>query len=300
MQRLAAARSQLAGLQSELPALRKAASQSTAKRLESWWASNHRKVYVAGGLVASVIVWRSMFYVASSFLSLSESVAEAGFLALALGLVLAVGTFVTWRRRLDPETVYRRAWAQLTANEAVFRALGAPLVHTETRAFVLSGGGLKIKNWRPRLRSRRCHLLFPMSGPQGRAIVSAEAKREKGKYVFKLLAIDVAPPAQGGREARLYLAGDEAIYNSTKILAELRDPLIAQLQAEPMLEAQEEEELLLEEGGAAEDGEAVAAKPKAQAQPQAADGGEDLYAWDYFTAWLAKKRTAEAAEAGRK
>lgn len=294
MQRLAAARSQLSSLQSELPALRAAASQSTAKRLESWWASNHRKVYVAGGLFVSLVAWRSMFYVASSFLSLSEAVAEAGFLALALSMVVAVGTFLTWRRRLDPETVYRRAWAQLTANEAASRALGSPLVHTETRAFVLSGGGLKIKGWRPRLRSRRCHLLFPISGPLGRGIVSAEAKREKGKYVFKLLTIDVAPPAQGGRESRLYLAGDQSVYDSTKILAELRDPLIAQLQAEPMLLAQEEQELL-----AGEEGEVAAAAPQPAAAAAAAPVEEELYAWDHFTAWLQKKRSTEAAQARR-
>jgi len=268
-----------------------AAQASAAKRLEAWWAAHHRKVYLGVGLLASIVVWRSMFYVASRFLSFSESVAEAGFLALAASLVLALGTYFSWRRHLDPEAVYRRAWAQLQQSQAVQAALGAPLSHTETRAFVMSGGNLRLKGWVPRLRSRRCNLLFPLSGSHGRGIVSAEAKREKGRYVFKLLAVDVAPRAEMaglGREARLYLAGDEKAYNATRVLAELRDPLIAQLQAEPAQAAEEEGEVLgLTEGEAA----AVAAPAVAQAR---AEAEEDLYAFDHFVRWLKHKRAAES------
>jgi hypothetical protein len=256
--------------------------ESLARRIENWWAAHHRKVYAGAAVLSVVVVWRGMFFIANQFLSFSETMAEVGFLALATSLVVALSTFLLWRRRLDPETVYRRARASLSESDAVTRLLGAPLSHTETRAFVLSGGNLRIKEFIPRIRSRRCNLLFPLSGPLGRGIVSAEAKREKGKYIFKLLALDVAPQSGGARETRVYVAGDDADYARSTVLAELRDPLIAQLQAEPAQAA--EEELAEGETLALESGALPPAAAAARAQAE-----DELYAWDHFTRWLQRK-----------
>ncbi len=227
--------------------------------------------------------------------------AEAGFLALALSLVAAGGTAVAWRRRLDPEAVYRLAMRQLRASPTVLRQLGAPLVASDTRAFVLSGGGLRLKNWRPHWGSKRCHLLFPLSGASGRGVVSAEAKKSGGAYTFKLLALDV-PAAKGG-EARVYLAGDHEAYSKGGVLAELRDPLVAALAQAPAQEAEDERDAqqpqpALPMGAAAVEAPIEAHAADAQPAPTApAAGADDPYAWDYLTSWLQRKRERQAAEA---
>ena len=42
--------------------------------------------------------------------------------------------------------------------------MGAPLAGSEVRASVLTGGGLKFSGLRPRLRSRRLQMIFPLKG----------------------------------------------------------------------------------------------------------------------------------------
>lgn len=46
----------------------------------------------------------------------------------------------------------------------------------------------------------------------------------QGKYEFKMLAVDV--PSAAGGEQRLFLEGDETLYNRGGILNELRDPFL--------------------------------------------------------------------------
>lgn len=46
----------------------------------------------------------------------------------------------------------------------------------------------------------------------------------QGKYIYKLLAVDV--PAGGGQEQRLYLEGDDKLYNRGSVMRELRDPFL--------------------------------------------------------------------------
>ena len=288
---------------SSLPAARETASA----RAEAWWARNAKFVYAAGAVTAAVLIWRLMFGIAARFVDLSETVAEAGFLALALSLVAAGGTAMAWRRRLDPEAVYRLAMRQLKASPTVLRVLGAPLVASDTRAFVLSGGGVRLKNWRPQLRSRRCHLLFPISGSAGRGVVSAEAKKAGGAYTFKLLALDV--PGRGG-EARVYLAGDVAAYDKGGVLGELRDPLVMALAQAPQQEAEDERDAAAPTPALPLGAAAVEAPVEAPAHASPADAhgahvaaaapaaaaADDPYAWDYLKAWLARKRARQAAE----
>jgi hypothetical protein len=45
----------------------------------------------------------------------------------------------------------------------------------------MSGGGLKLKNFKPMLGSRRCFLLFPIDGAERKGLVSVEVKKKKGK-----------------------------------------------------------------------------------------------------------------------
>ena len=57
--------------------------------------------------------------------------------------------------------------------------MGAPVAGSNVRATVLTGGGLRLKGLRPRLRSRRMQMIFPLSGSERRGLVSLEAKKLK-------------------------------------------------------------------------------------------------------------------------
>ncbi len=46
----------------------------------------------------------------------------------------------------------------------------------------------------------------------------------QGRYVFKLLAVDV--PSAAGPEQRIYLEGDQRTYDRGAVLREMRDPLL--------------------------------------------------------------------------
>ena len=57
--------------------------------------------------------------------------------------------------------------------------LGAPLVGSDLRAYILSGGHFRIRPFlRPKFASRRIHMIFPIRGPEGKGIVSLEAKKK--------------------------------------------------------------------------------------------------------------------------
>ena len=265
--------------------------QSVRASPTAFWQAHALKVYAAGGVIVIIGVWRSMLWVASSTVAVSESLARWGLLALAAGLTALGGTYLVWRRTLSPNAVFRHAMRMLTASPEVEKVLGSPLRTTDMRAFVLSGGNLRVKNFIPRWRRSRCHLLFPVSGAHDRrGLVSVEAKKVGGEYVFKLLALDV--PSKGGVETRVYLAGDDAAYSKHAILAELRDPLIAAMAAQPAHEAEDETEtedttpLHLVAGSSA-------APTPAPAAAAALGDGEDPYAWDYLKDWLRRKRAAQ-------
>ena len=213
-----------------------------------------------------------------------------------------------------PTALFRTVMGELKGSHAVKAALGTNLVASETRAFVLTGGGLTLKRWRPHFRSLRCHFLVPVTGSAGRGVVSAIAKRSHGKYVFKLLAVDTARAVGGGGggggaslSGRVYIHGDDVCYNKDNILKVLREPLVAQLDAAPAQiaaneaaveaeeEAEEAEEAAAEAAEAARQvadegqaAESIAEEGKANAGEAATRAAqhEDLYAWDHFVLWL--------------
>ena len=55
--------------------------------------------------------------------------------------------------------------------------MGAPLVGSDVRAYVASGGGLRLKGLLPIFRSRRVQMIFPLRGADRRGLVSLEAKK---------------------------------------------------------------------------------------------------------------------------
>ena len=76
------------------------------------------------------------------------------------------------------------AMRRLNTAAGILEVMGAPLTGTDLRAYVMSGGGLKMKNFKPNLRSKRCFLIFPIQGSERKGLVSVEVKKNKGEVCF--------------------------------------------------------------------------------------------------------------------
>lgn len=77
------------------------------------------------------------------------------------------------------------AMRKLNTSAAILEVMGAPLTGTEVRAYVMSGGGPRLKNFKLRLNGKRCFLIFPVRGSERRGLVSVEVKKKKGEVILK-------------------------------------------------------------------------------------------------------------------
>eukprot|EP00897_Mesotaenium_endlicherianum_P004512 jgi/Mesen1/4089/ME000214S03272 len=211
-------------------------------QLEAFWKQNYLWVVGAAGVVLIMLLWRLMFGIASKFIGFSEGMAKYGFLALSAAIVAFAGLYARARYVVNPDAVYRHAMRALNANAGVLEVLGAPLSGSDIRAYVMSGGGLRMKNFKPRLSNKRCFLLFPVRGSERKGLVSAEVKKKQGKYDFKLLAVDV-PTAGMVEEQRVYVRGSQEVYDSAGgVISELRDPLVRAMAKQHDFEVEDERE----------------------------------------------------------
>lgn len=94
------------------------------------------------------------------------------------------GLYVQSRLTVNPDRVYRIAMRMLNTHAGILEVMGAPLSGTNLRAYVMSGGGVTIKKFKPRLRSKRCFLIFPIRGSERKGLVSLEVKKKKGQVCF--------------------------------------------------------------------------------------------------------------------
>lgn len=69
----------------------------------------------------------------------------------------------------------------------VLEVMGAPLSGSDLRAYVMSGGGMTFKKFKPTIRSKRCFLLFPVQGSERKGLVSVEVKKKKGQVSLSQL-----------------------------------------------------------------------------------------------------------------
>lgn len=223
--------------------LKKTASQYkdvAGLQVEAFWKRNVMVLVGAAGILACFLLWQIMYGVANLFVSFSEGMAKFGFLAMAAATVAFAAMALRARYTINPDKVYRIAMRMLNTSAAALEVLGPPLTGTDLRAYVMSSGGLKLKNFKPRFGSRRCFLIFPIQGSDKKGLVSAEVKKKKGKYEFKMLAVDVAIP---GAEQRLFLVGDELEYKvGGGLLGQLRDPIFKAMAAQEEFDAQDEKE----------------------------------------------------------
>lgn len=199
-------------------------------QIDAFFKRNYLFLFGAGGVVVCMLLWRIMFGIANTFVGISEGMAKYGFLALSTAIVAFAGLYVRSRFTINPDKVYRMAMRKLNTSAGILEVMGAPLSGTSLRAYVMSGGGITMKNFKPRFRSKRCFLIFPIRGSERKGLVSVEVKKKKGQYDTKLLAIDI--PMKSGPDQRLFLIGDEEEYKvGGGLIAELRDPVVKAMAA---------------------------------------------------------------------
>ncbi|KAG1338921.1 hypothetical protein COCNU_04G012270 [Cocos nucifera] len=224
--------------------------EAVGLQVEAFWKRNYLVLLGAGAVVVCIALWRIMFGVASIFVGLSEGMAKYGFLALAT----AMGLYLRSRFTINPNKIYRMAMRKLNTSAGILEVMGAPLTGTDARAYVISGGGPRLKNFKLKFGGKRCFLIFPIKGSERRGLVSVEVKKKKGQYDMKLLAVDI--PMASGPDQRLFLAGDEKEYQvGGGLISELRDPIVKAMAAEKEfedLDQKEEEEDAIREQEEAE------------------------------------------------
>lgn len=197
---------------------------------DAFFKRNYLFLFGAGGVFVCALLWRVMFGIANTFVGLSEGMAKYGFLALSAAIVSFAGLYVRSRLTINPDKVYRMAMRRLNTAAGILEVMGAPLAGTDLRAYVMSGGGLTLKDFKPKLRSKRCFLIFPIHGSERKGLVSVLVKKNKGEYDMKLLAVDI--PMASGPDQRLFLIGDEKEYKvGGGLISELRDPVVKAMAA---------------------------------------------------------------------
>ncbi|KAG8390190.1 hypothetical protein BUALT_Bualt01G0057800 [Buddleja alternifolia] len=215
--------------------------EAVGLQIEAFWKRNYMVVLGAGGFVVCILLWRVLFGIANTFIGFSEGMAKYGFLALSSAIVAFTGLYFRSKFTINPDKVYRMAMRRLNTSAGILEVMGAPLTGTDLRAYVMSGGGITLKNFKPKLRSKRCFLIFPIRGSERKGLVSVEVKKSKGQYDMKLLAVDI--PMASGPDQRLFLIGDEEEYRvGGGLISELRDPVVTALAAAKEFEARDEKE----------------------------------------------------------
>ncbi|KAG7033250.1 hypothetical protein SDJN02_07304 [Cucurbita argyrosperma subsp. argyrosperma] len=187
-------------------------------QVEAFFRRNYLVLLGFGAVLVCALLWRIMFGIANTFIGFSEGMAKYGFLALSSAIVAFAGLYLRSRLTINPDRVYRMAMRKLNTSAGILEVMGAPLSGSDLRAYVMSGGGLTLKNFTPNRRSKRCFLIFPIRGSERKGLVSVE-------YDMKLLAVDI--PMASGPDQRLYLIGNEEEYKiGGGLISELRDPVL--------------------------------------------------------------------------
>ncbi|KAG7643832.1 hypothetical protein ISN44_As02g036000 [Arabidopsis suecica] len=198
--------------------------------IDAFWKKNSLVVFGAAGVFVCIFLWRIMFGIASTFVGLSEGMAKYGFLALSSAIVAFSGLYLRSRFTINPDKVYRMTMRKINTAAEILEVMGAPLSGSDLRAYVMSGGGITFKKFKPTIRSKRCFLLFPVQGSEQKGLVSVEVKKKKGQYDMKLLAVDI--PMASGPDQRLFLIGDEEEYRiGGGLISVLRDPVVKAMAA---------------------------------------------------------------------
>ncbi|EFN54793.1 hypothetical protein CHLNCDRAFT_134758 [Chlorella variabilis] len=262
-------------------------------QLTAFWQNHSKAIVGLGAATLCYALWRTLYRTSQLFVDLSETMATMGLFSLAASAVAFGYLYLRRRYTIDPQAAYRLAMYRLNTHPGLLEVMGAPLVGSPVQASVLTGGGIKFKGLRPRLRSKRIQMIFPLKGSERRGLASLEAKKRHGQLRFVLLAVDV--PSVAGGEQRIFLQGGPALYDRGGVLDVLRDPFIRALSMEDVFMAEDEAEDTQEE----REREAAAASRHAAAaakQPKPLDQGGGLY---FYEAAMIRAKQAWSKLAGR-
>ena len=227
-------------------------------------------------------------------------------LALSAGCVAAAATYLRARSRVDPERVHAAVMRRLERHPGLCEVLGAPVVSSEHRAVVTTGGVWTSRAYRgwatpPRFRDAKVHMAFRVFGTRKVGLVTVEAKKRKAwgggvlsswrrpigwgdPHEYALVAVDVA--ADNGDEHRVYLAGGSARYAKQGEVTgmHMREALVSvaseAYEAEQRGEEAEEDERARGER----------ARARAEAAPKPLDKGGGMWPAERVTDYVAQKR----------
>lgn len=218
-----AAESIMSGSTSLHPAVHARAAMMNAR---AFAARHAAPIGIVSGGVATAAVWRGMFVAASAVTEVNDAVTHATMGGLSVALVVIGGIALKQRYGVNPERVYAATMRLMERHHGLREVLGAPIVGSELRATVITGGTWRVSRMSPRWREAKVHLVFPVSGTRKSGVVTVEAKKKGGGYDYKLVAVDVAAP--NGDEHRVYLAGGSEAYTRGEVMGmQLREPLLS-------------------------------------------------------------------------
>jgi hypothetical protein len=247
-------------------ARRTSAGQAAALQAAALWQAHSGKVSAAAALVAAYLLYQTALAAAGLISDAPEThpilapiLAAAG----SLAAVAAAAAGLRARTAVNADHVYRLALVKLNSHAGVLEVMGAPLAGSPVRAEVASGGGIYLSGpgggggaagglWPARRRPRRIQMAFGVTGSVRSGLALVAARKRRGKYEFKLLAVELPEPpgaaaaaaaaapagpaapsggaaasagAAGGGAARLFVAGDAKALAKGSVVRELAAPL---------------------------------------------------------------------------
>lgn len=186
------------------------------------WALENRVVMmvVTGAIVVMYGFYRMSYRVMSFLINVPpHQIFHAGVVSGLIIAAFAGGGFVFLRRRLMTrvEDVYAAALKELRQNEQVTSALGGMWRPGAFQGFAMESFEDALKGSERRSRAsyleipaQRVQMIFQLKGLDYQGIVSLEAYKRSGEYIFEMLALDVlADGALPDDERHLLLAGDK-------------------------------------------------------------------------------------------
>lgn len=238
-----------------------------------------------------------------------DATAKLATLALSAGCVALTATYLRARSVVNPERVHAAVMRRLERHPGLVEVLGAPVVSSEHRAVVTTGGVWTNRGstslWGlgpPRFRDAKVHMAFRVFGTRKAGLVTVEAVKRKawggggslsswGRELFgsdpheyALVAVDVA--ADNGDEHRVYLAGGSARYAKQGEVTGMymREALVSVASEAYEAEQRGEE---AEEDARLRRARALA---RAEAAPKPLDKGGGMWPAERVTDYVAQKR----------
>lgn len=138
-------------------------ARTAVMRCRAFAGRHHAPIVFITGGVAVVAVWRGMLTAASLVTEATDIVTELTMLGLSVSLVVIGGWHLRRRSVVNPEHVYAATMRRLEQHHGLLEVLGAPIVGSELRAVVTTGGGWRVSGMAPRWRAAKLHLVFPIA-----------------------------------------------------------------------------------------------------------------------------------------